>query len=169
MAKEPYLAHSELTHEIYIVSGRNKYLVTDQAVKAVKAIQTLEQEPKQADIEQKAQEYEKAFMDGFESCSDLFTRNKEQQPCDDAISRDAVIDALSEYVSLEEYEDKSHTFTVKPLIKRIVKLPSVTQKSGKWLRSLIYENIFNCSKCGSAGYDTFNYCPNCGARMAERR
>ena len=28
-----------------------------------------------------------------------------------------------------------------------------------------YENFYNCSKCGSAGYDVFHYCPNCGARM----
>ena len=47
----------------------------------------------------------------------------------------------------------------------IIQNRSVTPKSGKWIRSLIYENTFNCSKCGSAGYDTFKYCPNCGCRM----
>lgn len=45
MTREPFIAHSELTHEIYIVSGRNKYRVTEQAINAVKAIKALEQEP----------------------------------------------------------------------------------------------------------------------------
>jgi pyruvate dehydrogenase complex dehydrogenase (E1) component len=45
MTKEPFIAHSELTNEIYIVQGRNKYRVTEQAIHAVKAIKALEQEP----------------------------------------------------------------------------------------------------------------------------
>jgi len=50
------------------------------------------------------------------------------EPCDDAISRDAVLSAICDYVAFEEYEDKSHTFTIRPLTKRIKQLPSVTQK-----------------------------------------
>lgn len=46
MTNEPFIAHSELTNEIYIVQGRNKYRVTEQAIHAVKAIIALEQEPK---------------------------------------------------------------------------------------------------------------------------
>jgi len=46
MTREPFIAHSELTNEIYIVSGREKYRVTEQAIKAVDAIKALEQEPK---------------------------------------------------------------------------------------------------------------------------
>ena len=38
-------------------------------------------------------------------------------------------------------------------------------RKGQWIESDVYENIYNCSKCGSAGYDTFNFCPNCGADM----
>lgn len=49
----------------------------------------------------------------------------------------------------------------KPLNREIEQEP----KTGRWIKSLIYENTYNCSKCGSAGYDTFNYCPNCGAKM----
>lgn len=45
MIREPFIAHSELTNEIYIVSGREKYRVTEQAIKAVDAIKALEQEP----------------------------------------------------------------------------------------------------------------------------
>lgn len=34
----PYLAHSELTNEIYVVVGNEKYRVTEQAKRAVKAV-----------------------------------------------------------------------------------------------------------------------------------
>ena len=100
---------------------------------------------------------------------------KEQEPCEDAVSRDAVIEALSEYVSLEEYEDNSHTFTVKPLIKRIVKLPSVTvRQTGEWIRGEVEVGAceieypwWKCSECGweHALVIPRNYCPNCGAKM----
>jgi len=46
MIREPFIAHSELTNEIYIVSGREKYRVTEQAIKAVDAIKALKQEPR---------------------------------------------------------------------------------------------------------------------------
>ena len=36
--KEPYLAHSDLTGEIYVVMGKEKYKVTEQAKQAVKAV-----------------------------------------------------------------------------------------------------------------------------------
>ena len=45
MTREPFIAHSELTNEIYIVVGKEKYRVTEQAIKAVMAIKELEQEP----------------------------------------------------------------------------------------------------------------------------
>jgi hypothetical protein len=94
---------------------------------------------------------------------------KVKEPCDDAVSRDAVIDALSEYVSLEEYEDKNHTFTVKPLIKRIVKLPPVTQKSGKWIKGYTFPDgaYWKCNKCNELikVKIPMRYCNNCGAKM----
>ena len=101
------------------------------------------------------------------------------EPCEDAVSRDAVIDALSEYVSLEEYEDNSHTFTVKPLIKRIVKLPSITQKlkTGHWIEKDGFDGdvYYDCSECGESWAtiegtpwdNEWKYCPNCGCRMVE--
>jgi hypothetical protein len=59
----------------------------------------------------------------------------------------------------------------------IEKLPSVTQKSGKWIDKEISNpdypfqdrKIIECSKChygivqARLGYT--NYCPNCGAKM----
>lgn len=45
MTREPFIAHSELTNEIYIVVGKEKYRVTEQTIKAVIAAKALEQEP----------------------------------------------------------------------------------------------------------------------------
>lgn len=42
MTREPFIAYSELTNEIYIVVGKEKYRVTEQAIKAVMAIKALE-------------------------------------------------------------------------------------------------------------------------------
>ena len=41
-------------------------------------------------------------------------------------------------------------------------LPSVTQKTGRW----IFNGYYECSECGKTTYnDTYKYCPNCGAKM----
>jgi len=70
--------------------------------------------------------------------------------------------SAGEETKAEWYKTGRHNAMLAEVIKA---LPPVTQKSGKWIRSLIYENTYNCSKCGSAGYGTFKYCPNCGADM----
>ena len=43
MTKEPFIAHSEITNEIYIVCGTEKYLVTEQVIKAMQDTGRLEQ------------------------------------------------------------------------------------------------------------------------------
>jgi hypothetical protein len=45
--------------------------------------------------------------------------------------------------------------------------PPVEPKTGHWIPSHIPESILDeCSECGfSCGAFTFNYCPNCGAKM----
>ena len=45
MTKEPFIAHSEMTDEIYIVCGTKKYLVTEQVIKAMQNTGRLEQQP----------------------------------------------------------------------------------------------------------------------------
>ncbi len=43
MTKKPFIAHSEITNEIYIVCGTEKYLVTEQVIKAMQNTGRLEQ------------------------------------------------------------------------------------------------------------------------------
>ena len=120
------------------------------------------------------------FMDAFWMAVDALS----QEPCDDAISRDELLKAIDtwdkfgytetgcfvrepkgDYVPYIHYDD---------VIKCIKGMPSVTQKSGKWIA---LENRFElgdrvkCSECGQVfvvGDDVSrNYCPNCGAKMVE--
>lgn len=46
---EPFIAHSEITNEIYIICGKNKYPVTEQVIKAMKATGRLKVENKDAE------------------------------------------------------------------------------------------------------------------------
>ena len=84
--------------------------------------------------------------------------NTEQEPCDDAISRKEALNCIND--TWGDY------FILNELFERIDKLPSVTQKSGKWDRSC------TCSVCGQwrileseKNGGKYKYCPNCGARM----
>ena len=75
----------------------------------------------------------------------------EQEPCEDAVSREAAIDAaLSAF---------SRGLLASPDIR---KLPSVTpeRKNGKWIED-------RCSECGCYVYhgDVRNFCPMCGLDM----
>ena len=75
--------------------------------------------------------------------------------CDDAISREAVIQLFNGNIGSE----------AALILHKVKQLPPVTQKSGKW--------EFHCqhwSKCSICGYadkfaEKWNYCPNCGAKM----
>jgi hypothetical protein len=90
MTREPFIAHSELTNEIYIVVGKEKYRVTEQAIKAVMAIKALEQEP-----------------------------------CEDAISREAVL-AMSDYIGeTPTYDDPLGKVEEVVRVKDIMALPPV--------------------------------------------
>lgn len=103
---------------------------------------------------------------------------KTQEPCKDAISRQAacnIIDAIRDCISVEGYW---------AILERLKKLPSVsTEKTGRWIRW--YEVIESadgkstdhiphckCSEC-DCEYDTYSsqfikYCSNCGAKMGKR-
>ena len=82
----------------------------------------------------------------------------EQDPCEDAISRQAVLDLIER----EEFKGDA--------ISEIEKLPPVTPqpKIGRW----IYHDGYipykhECSECGKRFGTDSNYCPNCGAKMQE--
>lgn len=96
--------------------------------------------------------------------ADAFERHglmKEQEPCDDAVSREAVI----EWLENATYEDISYAVGTE-----LSFLPSVTQKSGHWIKAKpwMIDNTsykWECSECEKSERFRHNYCPNCGAKM----
>lgn len=89
----------------------------------------------------------------------------EQEPCTDAISRQAAIDAIWDGVNMDIY-----TREVKECLEA---LPSVTpaEKVGQWKRismdkySEHAKYWYRCDRCGEDNLGNTNYCPNCGAKM----
>ena len=93
-----------------------------------------------------------------------YKRLLEQQPCEDAISRQAAIDKIKEIYEWHDNVSKER------IIEHFKRLPSVTpqQKYGKWIDG-------KCNKCGTHApfwsmattYYCSEYCPKCGAKMQE--
>lgn len=89
----------------------------------------------------------------------------EQEPCEDAISRQAVDDAIYDY-------SRSCDVNYAQIMEFIDKLPSVTPqpKMGRWVKTIGENGVtsaLRCSECGFEDnrYELFNYCPECGAKM----
>ena len=106
----------------------------------------------------------------------------EQEPCEDAMSRQAVLDMAS-VIETDDYSGNEILEVVD--VDDIKALPSVTpaQKKGKWIDTdvtllnrqgyIVHEVI--CSECNGISYfrkmgDKYigaNLCPNCGARIVK--
>jgi Zn finger protein HypA/HybF involved in hydrogenase expression len=127
--------------------------------------------------------------DEVEEAFNMAIKVLEQEPCEDAISRQAVVDWLTDRT--EKYDEKGH-FISKELVKAEVKnwlaeLPSVTpvnvyvkgykdamemheklkvEHKGKWM---VEHNCgyVRCSICNKRVpfCKRSNFCPNCGAEM----
>ena len=94
----------------------------------------------------------------------------EQQPYEDCISRQTVLDMLEDINA----ETEGVGFYYEHYVKYIKDLPSVTpkEKTGKWIPLGNYdewgnENSYKCSECGERNFYPDNYCHNCGAKMIE--
>lgn len=107
-------------------------------------------------------------------------REIEQEPCDDAISRQAVQDYIAKYLSQYLYKDVREAVEV--IDEYIGELPSVKpqQKIGHWISFGVQGEVdgqivqtFTCSECGaisifrlsSGNIVNGDLCPNCGAKM----
>ena len=91
----------------------------------------------------------------------------EQKPCEDCISRQAVLDCFKKWqpymaTRLLDFE------------KELSELPPVTPRprAGHWIVDVdrwgdivTTVNGYRCSECNNFNTDRDNYCPNCGAKM----
>lgn len=93
----------------------------------------------------------------------------EQEPCEDAISRQAVLDIVDSYS-----ESRSNVEDVtQDMISDILALPPVNpqEKTGHWIYKQ-YDGYpecgnWHCSECDKIDNRTSAHCPNCGAKMVE--
>ena len=98
--------------------------------------------------------------------------NFEAQPCEDAISREALLEELGEEPfnwndSPEEFQEVRDYQWFKSLVENAPSVAPET-KTGHWIRQTDdYHDYYECEHCGIAvGLDDIrNYCPNCGATM----
>jgi len=101
----------------------------------------------------------------------------EQEPSEDCISRQAVLDGLASIAKAKARSDAQ-----KALIGRVMffteHLPPVTpqQRTGQWILTMPRGAegwCYKCSECNFWKYEKtinlskFSFCPNCGAKMQE--
>lgn len=109
-------------------------------------------------------------MPELEEALEMAIKALEKEPCEDAISRQAVIDSIRNYFHDEYYQRTSIQDCRDCLIEDVIKpLPPVMPqpKTGHWIDTGSGQE---CSECGEIqhGYDNFRfYCPSCGCRMSE--
>jgi len=105
-----------------------------------------------------------------------------QQPCDDTIYRQAVLDTIAELNAISFYEaqedSKECYYEIKQAIKSMPPASPKEPKTGQWILTMprgTEEWCYKCSRCGFWKYkktidlSKFNYCPSCGAKMVERQ
>lgn len=101
-------------------------------------------------------------------------RPLEAQPCEDCISREAVIEHICEAKECYKEECKGRTLERCPDLQWVFDLPSVQPqpKRGKWIgeESLDGSIRYMCDNCKEFEYvNYYDFCPNCGADMREVR
>ena len=122
------------------------------------AIEALEQEP--------CDKYIKEIDHLRKYISKLETKIVEQEPCEDCISRQAVLDINFKRIIF------ATTKPVEMIEQKVKALPSITPqlKIGRWIKTDgLYKNVYSCSECERKvvlqNISKYKFCPNCGAKM----
>lgn len=100
--------------------------------------------------------------DKWRQCIVVISEWLKKEPCEDVISRQTAIDAVTKTSGIRG-----------DALKALYDLPPVTPqpKMGKWKRISIDKYVqhamayYKCSVCDKDIIGTHNYCPNCGIKM----
>ena len=101
-----------------------------------------------------------------EAYQKIMTHCEEQEPCEDCISRQAVVDAI--FAKPCWHNSDGSYYHSDDIRKAINSLPSVTPqpKVGEWLKN---GELCKCSNCHSnvlfTAIKLYKYCYHCGAKM----
>ena len=101
-----------------------------------------------------------------------YKRLLEQEPCEDVISRQAVLDTISELNAISFYEAQEDSKECYYAIRQAIKdLSPVKPQTGHWIydrtRDWDGECKYECSECGMGSDVDYAYCMRCGARMVK--
>ena len=154
-----------------------------------KAEKALKQEPKTIqEIQAESEKYQKAFEDGYEQGYAQARFDYEQEPCEDAISRKALLEEIENGIKAgnyeEGYEEYPHINDMDDIIECIKYADSIQPKPKtghwEWVQYDSNPNIGNwhCSECRcvvvecvdkeeNGGIPLYKYCPQCGVRMVN--
>ena len=142
MRNNPYIAHSELTNEIYIIDRQTKYPVTDQVVKAVvatdRAIPKEQYETRLKadmvamleDLDLQIDEFDSGCgWEGYIKKIDVhkLIRQKINEP---TTKNDLGVDAISRADAIRVASGYCHPANV---AKELAKLPPATPQEPKWI------------------------------------
>ena len=107
-------------------------------------------------------------LKGFDEAIEKLEREwgaEEIEPCEDVISREAVLNHICESKECYKEDCKGKTYQRCVDLQWVYDLPSVTPtKKGGWIH---IDNMNNatCSICGIKAHASYNFCPICGADM----
>lgn len=88
----------------------------------------------------------------------------EQQPCEDAISRKWLVEALeAKGFNLTDTDYNRMIHLIRDTAPSVLPKP----KTGHWIFDEILDKHYYCSECKLMGVDYWGYCPYCGCRMVK--
>lgn len=89
---------------------------------------------------------------------------------DDYIRRGDAIEAVHDRICQIGYERNANVLSIRQAVRDVPAADVVERKKGKWAKQqkdfdLCGVEYFACSQCGFECQLTYNFCPDCGAKM----
>ena len=89
---------------------------------------------------------------------------------DDYIRRGGAIEAVHDRICQIGYERNANVLSIRQAVRDVPAANVVERKKGKWAKQqkdfdLCGVEYFACSQCGFECQLTYNFCPDCGAKM----